>query len=173
MYENVPFLPMSRQEMKKLGWDSIDILLLTGDAYVEHPSFGTAVIGRYLLDKGFRVGVVAQPDWKDPASLQVMGRPNIACGVSSGNMDSMVCIYTVGRRALDYFNFRHVPIKQSWQGNGRHLRRWSMPSWRNGRFRVFRSFSAAWRPVSGGWRTTTTGRTGCIRRFWWTRRRIS
>ena len=52
MYENVPFLPMSRQEMKKLGWDSIDILLLTGDAYVEHPSFGTAVIGRYLLDKG-------------------------------------------------------------------------------------------------------------------------
>lgn len=98
MYENVPFLPMSRQEMKKLGWDSIDILLLTGDAYVEHPSFGTAVIGRYLLDKGFRVGVVAQPDWKDPASLQVMGRPNIACGVSSGNMDSMVCIYTVGRR---------------------------------------------------------------------------
>ena len=98
MYENVKFLPMSRREMEALGWDSIDILLLTGDAYVEHPSFGTAVIGRYLLDKGFRVGVVAQPDWKDPESLKVMGRPNIAVGVSSGNMDSMVCIYTVGRR---------------------------------------------------------------------------
>lgn len=98
MYESVPFLPMTKQEMEALGWDSIDILLLTGDAYVEHPSFGTAVIGRYLLDKGFRVGVIAQPDWKNPDSLRTMGRPNIACGVSSGNMDSMVCIYTVGRR---------------------------------------------------------------------------
>ena len=96
--DHVKFLPMSREEMDRLGWDSIDILLLTGDAYVEHPSFGTAVIGRYLLAKGFRVGVIAQPDWKDPESVKKLGRPNIACGISSGNMDSMVCIYTAGRR---------------------------------------------------------------------------
>ena len=96
--KEVKFLPMSRKEMEALGWDSIDILLVTGDAYVEHPSFGTAVIGRYLLDKGFRVGIAAQPDWRDPESLKAMGRPNIACGISSGNMDSMVCIYTAGRR---------------------------------------------------------------------------
>ena len=96
--KDVKFLPMSRKEMEALGWDSIDILLVTGDAYVEHPSFGTAVIGRYLLDKGFRVGIAAQPDWRNPESLKAMGRPNIACGISSGNMDSMVCIYTAGRR---------------------------------------------------------------------------
>lgn len=92
------FIPMSRAEMDKLGWDSIDILLVNGDAYVDHPSFGLAVIGRLLLDAGWKVGIVAQPDWKNPESLKVMGRPNIGCGVSAGNMDSMLCIYTAGRR---------------------------------------------------------------------------
>ncbi len=99
--KEMKFLPATREEMTALGWDSVDIVLVTGDAYVEHPSFGTAVIGRYLFDKGFKVGVIAQPDWKNPDSMKVFGRPNIAFGISAGNMDSMVCIYTVGRR------FRH------------------------------------------------------------------
>ena len=82
------------QEMEKLGWESLDILLVSGDAYVDHPSFGIAVIGRVLLAEGYRVGVIAQPDWKDPDSLAVMGRPLLFAGVSSGNMDSMVNHYT-------------------------------------------------------------------------------
>lgn len=92
------FIPMSQPELDALGWDAIDILLITGDAYVDHPSFGAALIGRLLLSKGFRVGIIAQPDWKDPESLQKMGRPLIACAVTSGNLDSMVNIYTAGRR---------------------------------------------------------------------------
>ena len=84
--------------MEKLGWKELDILLISGDAYVDHPSFGPALIGRLLLDEGWRVGIVAQPDWKDPESVKVMGRPRIACAVTAGNMDSMLCIYTVGRR---------------------------------------------------------------------------
>ena len=142
MYENVKFLPMSRREMEALGWDSIDILLLTGDAYVEHPSFGTAVIGRYLLDKGFRVGVVAQPDWKDPESLKVMGRPNIAVGVSSGNMDSMVCIYTVGRR------FRKDDMSTL-----------SLP---NAHFPESKPFSAVLKRACAASHIMITGRTRCI-----------
>lgn len=89
---------MTRAEMLELGWSELDILLVTGDCYVDHPSYGVAVIGRLLLDMGFRVGIVAQPDWKNPESLQVMGRPRIACCISSGNMDSMVNIYTAARR---------------------------------------------------------------------------
>jgi uncharacterized radical SAM protein YgiQ len=95
---NIKFMPMTRAEMLELGWSELDILLVTGDCYVDHPSYGVAVIGRLLLDMGFRVGIVAQPDWKSPESLQVMGRPRIACCISSGNMDSMVNIYTAARR---------------------------------------------------------------------------
>lgn len=85
---------MSLREMEELGWDSLDILLISGDAYVDHPSFGIAVIGRVLLSEGYRVGVIAQPDWTDPDSLTIMGRPRLFAGVSSGNMDSMVNHYT-------------------------------------------------------------------------------
>ncbi len=92
------FIPMSRAEMDRLGWKELDILLVTGDAYVDHPSFAMALIGRLLLAEGWRVGIVAQPDWKNPDSLKVMGRPRLACAISAGNMDSMLCIYTVGRR---------------------------------------------------------------------------
>ena len=92
------FIPMSRAEMDRIGWKELDILLVTGDAYVDHPAFGMALIGRLLLDQGWRVGIIAQPDWKDPDSVKTMGRPRIACGITAGNMDSMVCIYTVGRR---------------------------------------------------------------------------
>ncbi len=92
------FIPMSKREMDAIGWDALDILLITGDAYVDHPSFGAAVIGRVLLDAGFRVGIVAQPDWKTTASLEVFGRPEIGCAVTAGNLDSMLNIYTAGRR---------------------------------------------------------------------------
>ena len=93
-----PFLPISREDMQKLGWNELDIILITGDCYVDHPSYGISVIGRVLQDKGYRVGIISQPDWTDPASLQIMGQPRLCCGVSSGNMDSMVNIYTAARR---------------------------------------------------------------------------
>ena len=89
---------MSRQEMGKLGWKELDILLVGGDAYVDHPSFGIAIIGRILLSKGYRVGIIAQPDWKNPESLRPMGRPALACAISAGNLDSMLNIYTAARR---------------------------------------------------------------------------
>jgi uncharacterized radical SAM protein YgiQ len=97
-FKEFPFLPTSPEDMRKLGWDELDIVLVTGDCYVDHPSFGIAVIGRLLLSRGYRVGIIAQPDWKDPAALQILGQPRICCGVSSGNMDSMVNIYTAARR---------------------------------------------------------------------------
>ncbi len=95
---NPEFMPVCRKDMEALGWDSLDVLLISGDAYVDHPSFGAAVIGRLLLDAGWRVGVIAQPDWRNPNSIKAMGRPKLACGVTAGNMDSMVAIYTAGRR---------------------------------------------------------------------------
>ncbi|MDD5597760.1 MAG: YgiQ family radical SAM protein [Victivallaceae bacterium] len=93
-----PFLPTSSEDMRKLGWNELDIVLITGDCYIDHPSFGTAIIGRLLQSLGYRVGIIAQPDWTDPASLQIMGQPRLCCGVSSGNLDSMVNIYTAARR---------------------------------------------------------------------------
>ena len=92
------FVPMRRCEMEARGWDAIDILIVSGDAYVDHPSFGASLIARILLDAGYRVGIVAQPDWKNPESLNEFGRPLIGCGVSAGNIDSMLKIYTAGRR---------------------------------------------------------------------------
>jgi len=93
-----PFLPMSRAEMEALGWDSCDIIIVTGDAYVDHPSFGMAVIGRVLEAQGFRVGIVAQPDWSSAAAFQALGRPNLFFGVAAGNMDSMINRYTADRK---------------------------------------------------------------------------
>ena len=88
---------MSRAEMSARGWDALDVLLVTGDAYVDHPSFGAAIIGRVLEAEGWRVGIVAQPEWRDGKALQVMGRPRLFCGVTSGNLDSMVANYTAAR----------------------------------------------------------------------------
>ena len=93
-----PFLPMSREEMDLLGWDSCDIIIVTGDAYVDHPSFGMAVIGRVLEAQGFRVGIIAQPDWNSTADFERLGPPNLYFGVTAGNMDSMVNRYTAERR---------------------------------------------------------------------------
>ncbi len=93
-----PVLPISREEMDQLGWDSCDIILVTGDAYVDHPSFGMALIGRLLESQGFRVGIISQPDWTSVESFRQLGRPNLFFGVTAGNMDSMVNRYTSDRR---------------------------------------------------------------------------
>jgi len=97
-FGTAPFLPTTREEMDELQWDSCDIILVTGDAYVDHPSFGMGVIGRALEAQGFRVGIIAQPDWHGTASFEALGRPNLFFGVTSGNMDSMVNRYTAERR---------------------------------------------------------------------------
>ena len=93
-----PLLPMSRAEMDDLGWDSCDVIIVTGDAYVDHPSFGMALIGRLLEAQGFRVGIIAQPDWQSPEAFGRLGRPNLFFGITAGNMDSMVNRYTADRR---------------------------------------------------------------------------
>jgi uncharacterized radical SAM protein YgiQ len=93
-----PILPMSRAEMDKLGWDSCDIIIVTGDAYVDHPSFGMAVIGRTLEAQGFRVGIIAQPDWQSADPFKALGKPNLFFGVTAGNMDSMINRYTADRK---------------------------------------------------------------------------
>jgi uncharacterized radical SAM protein YgiQ len=93
-----PFLPMSRAEMDALGWDACDIILVTGDAYVDHPSFGMAIVGRLLEAQGFRVGIIAQPDWQSADAFAALGRPTLFFGVTGGNMDSMVNRYTSDRR---------------------------------------------------------------------------
>jgi len=93
-----PFLPMSRAEMDALGWDSCDVIVVTGDAYVDHPSFGMAIIGRLLEAQGFRVGIIAQPDWQSADPFKGLGKPNLFFGITASNMDSMVNRYTSDRR---------------------------------------------------------------------------
>ena len=97
-FGTAPFLPMSRAEMEQLGWDSCDIVLVTGDAYIDHPSFGMAVIGRTLEAQGFRVGIIAQPDWQSAEPFKALGKPNLFWGVTAGNMDSMINRYTADRK---------------------------------------------------------------------------
>jgi uncharacterized radical SAM protein YgiQ len=93
-----PVLPMSRAEMDELGWDSCDVILVTGDAYIDHPSFGMALIGRLLGAQGFRVGIISQPDWTSAKEFTKLGRPNLFFGVTGGNMDSMVNRYTSDKK---------------------------------------------------------------------------
>ncbi|WP_068545469.1 YgiQ family radical SAM protein [Thalassotalea crassostreae] len=97
-YGTAPFFPMSRKEMDELGWDSCDIILVSGDAYVDHPSFGMAIIGRMLESQGFRVGMISQPDWHSKDAFMTLGKPNLFFGVTAGNMDSMINRYTAERR---------------------------------------------------------------------------
>ena len=84
------FLPISKRDMKARGWEQCDFVYVIGDAYVDHPSFGHAIISRVLEHAGYRVGIIAQPDWKNPASIDVLGRPRLGFLVMGGNMDSMV-----------------------------------------------------------------------------------
>ncbi|MBQ4832930.1 YgiQ family radical SAM protein [Pseudoalteromonas sp. MMG010] len=97
-YGTAPFLPTTREEMDALGWDSCDIIIISGDAYVDHPSFGMAVIGRVLEAQGFRVGIIAQPDWHSKDAFMALGKPNLFFGVTAGNMDSMINRYTAEKR---------------------------------------------------------------------------
>lgn len=97
-FGTAPFLPMSRAEMDDLGWDSCDIIIVTGDAYVDHPSFGMAIIGRLLEAQGFRVGILSQPDWSSADAFKALGPPNLFWGVTAGNMDSMVNRYTADKK---------------------------------------------------------------------------
>jgi uncharacterized radical SAM protein YgiQ len=97
-FGTAPFLPMSRAEMDILGWDSCDVIIVTGDAYIDHPSFGMAIVGRTLEAQGFRVGIIAQPDWQSAQAFSALGRPNLFFGITAGNMDSMVNRYTADRR---------------------------------------------------------------------------
>jgi uncharacterized radical SAM protein YgiQ len=97
-FGTAPVLPTTRAEMDELGWDSCDVILVTGDAYVDHPSFGMALVGRLLEAQGFRVGIISQPDWRDVEAFRALGRPTVMWGVTAGNMDSMVNRYTSDRR---------------------------------------------------------------------------
>jgi uncharacterized radical SAM protein YgiQ len=97
-FGTAPFLPMSRAEMEQLGWDSCDIIIVTGDAYVDHPSFGMAIIGRLLEAQGYRVGIIAQPEWESAEAFKALGKPNLFFGITAGNMDSMINRYTADRK---------------------------------------------------------------------------
>src|SRR3569833_465250 len=109
-----PFLPMTRKEMEALGWDSCDVILVTGDAYIDHPSFGMALIGRLLEKQGFRVGIISQPDWHSADAFRALGKPNLYFGITAGNMDSMVNRYTSDRkiRSEDAYTANGEPDKR-------------------------------------------------------------
>ena len=92
------FLPISKEDMKKRGWKQVDFTYVIGDAYVDHSSFGPAIISRVLESRGFKVGIIAQPDWKNEESINVFGRPRLGFLVSGGNMDPMVNHYTVSKK---------------------------------------------------------------------------
>jgi uncharacterized radical SAM protein YgiQ len=92
------FLPMSRSEMERLGWDSLDVLIVSGDAHIDHPAFGPALLGRWLVAHGFRAGIVAQPRWDTPDDIAIMGRPRLFAGVTAGALDSMLAHYTAFRK---------------------------------------------------------------------------
>lgn len=105
MKDHSKFFPVSRQDMKERGWEACDVILITGDAYVDHPSYGAAIIGRVLEDAGYKVGIIAQPDWKSDADFHKLGRPRLFFGITAGNLDSMVSNYTASkkpRRTDDY-----------------------------------------------------------------------
>ena len=97
-FGTAPFLPTTRAEMDALGWDACDVIVVTGDAYVDHPSFGMAIVGRLLEAQGFRVGIIAQPDWRSVDAFRELGAPTLFFGITAGNMDSMVNRYTSDRR---------------------------------------------------------------------------
>ena len=92
------FLPTSKQEIKQRGWDDLDIIIISGDAYVDHPSYGASVIGRVLEKAGYRVGIIAQPDWKNTDDFKKLGKPRLFFGITAGNMDSMVSNYTAHKK---------------------------------------------------------------------------
>lgn len=105
------FLPMTRADRDARGWEALDVLLISGDAYVDHPSFGVAMIGRVLEAEGYRVGIIAQPDWRRVESIEGMGSPRLFCGITAGNLDSMLSNYTAARhkRKEDAYSENGIP----------------------------------------------------------------
>ena len=108
------FLPMTEKEMKKRGWKELDVILITGDAYVDHPSFGISIIGRVLENAGFKVGIISQPDWRKEDALLELGKPNLFFGISAGNVDSMVSNYTASgkKRKTDVYSPKYGTVKR-------------------------------------------------------------
>ena len=100
------FLPLTAADVAKRGWDEVDFVYVTGDAYVDHPSFGVAIISRVLEAEGFRVAILSQPDYRSATAFRTFGRPRLGFLVTSGNIDSMVAHYTVGKkkRSTDYYS---------------------------------------------------------------------
>ena len=92
------FLPINKDDMKERGWEQLDFVLVSGDAYVDHPSFGTAVIGRVLESRGYKVGIIAQPEWENNEAFKVLGKPKLGFLITSGNIDSMVNHYTAAKK---------------------------------------------------------------------------
>lgn len=120
-YDKSLYLPTTREEMDRLGWDRADIILFSGDAYVDHPSFGAAVIGRVLQAQGYKVAIVPQPNWRDDLrDFRKLGEPRLFFGVSPGAMDSMVNHYTANRVCVTMTHIRpeaamaHAPIIPRW-----------------------------------------------------------
>ena len=163
-----PFLPMSRDEMDQLGWDSCDIILVTGDAYVDHPSFGMAICGRMLEAQGFRVGIIAQPEWNNKDDFMRLGKPNLFFGVTAGNMDSMINRYTpIADCAMTMPTHR-----TTLRANVRTAPRWSIPSAVKKHGKMCRLFLAVLRPACAAPRITTTGLIPFAAPFWWIRKPI-
>ena len=150
-----------------LGWDSCDVILVTGDAYVDHPSFGMALVGRLLEAQGFRVGIIAQPDWRSAEPFAALGRPNLFFGVTAGNMDSMVNRYTRTGASAAMMPTRPAASAAS----GPTAASIVYATAQRARSRTCRSSSAASRRACGASRTTITGRTRCAARSCWIRRR--
>lgn len=113
-FEPAPYLPTTRAEMDALGWDACDVVIISGDAYVDHPSFGMAIIGRLLEAQGFRVGIIAQPDWQSAEPFRALGKPVYCYGVTAGNMDSMINRYTADRkiRSDDAYSPNNAPDRR-------------------------------------------------------------
>jgi hypothetical protein len=167
-FGTAPFLPMSRAEMEQLGWDSCDIIIVTGDAYVDHPSFGMAVIGRMLESQGFRVGIIAQPDWQSAEPFKTLGKPNLFFGVTSGNMDSMINRYTADRkvRSDDAYTAGDVG------GSVLTVRRLCTANGAVKPMEMCRSFLAALKAHCAASHITITGKTKSAVLLWWTPRAI-
>ncbi len=154
---------MSRDEMDQLGWDSCDIILVTGDAYVDHPSFGMAICGRMLEAQGFRVGIIAQPEWNNKDDFMRLGKPNLFFGVTAGNMDSMINRYTADRRLRhdDAYTPDNVAGKRPDRATLVYTQR-CKEAWK-----MCRLFSAVLRPACAVPRTTTTGLIPFVAPCWW------
>ena len=154
------FLPITKEEMTARGWEAADFVYVTGDAYVDHPSFGAAIITRLLESMGYRVAVLAQPRFDTTEEMKRFGRPRLGFLVSGGNIDSMVAHYTAARPARIF-----IPPAAG-QGCAPTVRPSSIAGSSGRPTAMFPSSSAGWRHRCGGLPTTTTGMTPCGPPFW-------